>query len=99
MSCSTSTNRLKISQSHQKSYFDIKKRNLEFNLDDWIYLNVSPMKGMVWFDKKGKLSPRYLRPYQILKRASKMAYVLEFPIGNKYSSSGVLYINVAEVCG
>ncbi|WMV09411.1 hypothetical protein MTR67_002796, partial [Solanum verrucosum] len=60
--------RLKIAQSRQKSYADVRKRELEFQVDDWVFLKVSPMKGVMRFGKKGKLSPRYLGPYKILKR-------------------------------
>ena len=69
--------RLKTSQSHQRSYADVRRRELEFQVDDWIFLKVSPMKGVMRFGKKGKLSPRYVGPYKILKRVSKVAYELE----------------------
>ncbi|WMV49917.1 hypothetical protein MTR67_043302, partial [Solanum verrucosum] len=48
---------LKAAQSCQKSYIDVRRRELEFEVDDWVYLNVSPMKGVMRFGKKGKLSP------------------------------------------
>ncbi|WMV57927.1 hypothetical protein MTR67_051312 [Solanum verrucosum] len=47
---------------------DMRRRELEFQVDDWIFLKVSPMKGVMRFGKKGKLSPRYVGPYRILKR-------------------------------
>ena len=71
--------RLKISQSHQKSYADVRRRELEFQVDDWVFIKVSPMKGVMIFGKKGKLSPRYVGPYKILKRVIKVAYELELP--------------------
>ena len=43
------------------------------------FLNVSPMKGVLRFGKKGKLSTRYVGPYKILNRIGKVAYDLEFP--------------------
>ncbi|KAH0778029.1 hypothetical protein KY290_009440 [Solanum tuberosum] len=49
--------RLKTAQSRQKSYTDVRRRALEFEIDDWVYLKVSPMKGVMRFGKKGKLSP------------------------------------------
>ncbi|WMV25147.1 hypothetical protein MTR67_018532 [Solanum verrucosum] len=52
--------RLKITQSRQKSYTDVRRRELEFEVDDWVYLNVSPMKGVMRFSKKVKLSPHIL---------------------------------------
>ncbi|WMV24292.1 hypothetical protein MTR67_017677 [Solanum verrucosum] len=60
--------RLKTAQSRQKSYANVRRRELEFQVDDWVLLKVSPMKGMMRFGKKGKLSPRYVGPYRILKR-------------------------------
>ena len=71
--------RLKTAQSRQKSYADVRRRELEFQVDDWVFLKVSPMKGVMRFGKKGKLSLRYVGPYRILKRIGKVAYELEFP--------------------
>ncbi|KAH0769082.1 hypothetical protein KY290_013063 [Solanum tuberosum] len=51
--------RLKTSQSHQKCYADVTRRDLEFQIDDWVFLIVAPMKRVMRFGKKGKLSPRY----------------------------------------
>ncbi|WMV09223.1 hypothetical protein MTR67_002608 [Solanum verrucosum] len=51
---------LKITQSQQKSFADVRRRDLEFEVNDWVYLKISPMKGVMRFGKKGKLSPRYL---------------------------------------
>ncbi|WMV19195.1 hypothetical protein MTR67_012580 [Solanum verrucosum] len=50
---------------------------LEFKVDDWVYLKVSPMMGVLRFGKKGKLSPRYIGPYRISKRIGNVAYELE----------------------
>ena len=72
--------RLKMAHSRQKSYADNRKRNLEFEVGDWVYLKISPMKGVMRFGKKGKLSPRYVGPYEILKRVGKVAYELKLPI-------------------
>ncbi|XP_019256269.1 PREDICTED: uncharacterized protein LOC109234655, partial [Nicotiana attenuata] len=56
--------RMKTAQSRQKSYADVRRRGLEFQVDDWVFLRVSPMKGVMRFGKKGKLSPRYVGPYR-----------------------------------
>ncbi|KAH0728122.1 hypothetical protein KY284_003987 [Solanum tuberosum] len=71
--------KLKMAQSRQKSYADVRRRALEFRVGDWVYLNVSPMKGVVRFSKKGKLSPRYVGPYKVMRRIGKVAYELELP--------------------
>ncbi|XP_060170518.1 uncharacterized protein LOC132601455 [Lycium barbarum] len=55
---------LKTAQSRQKSYSGMRRRDLEFQVDDWVFLKVSPMKGIMRFGKKRKLSPRYIGPYK-----------------------------------
>ncbi|XP_019244332.1 PREDICTED: uncharacterized protein LOC109224199 [Nicotiana attenuata] len=57
--------RMKTAQSRQKSYADVRRRELEFQVGDWVFLRVSPMKGIMRFGKRGKLSPRYVGPYRI----------------------------------
>ena len=69
--------RLKTAHSRQKSYADEGRRELEFQVDDWVFLRVSPTKGVMRFGKKGKLSPRYVGQYKILKKIGKVAYELE----------------------
>ena len=57
--------RLKSAQSRQKSYSDNRRKDNEFEVNDWVYLKISPMKGVMRFGKKGKLSPRYIGPYKV----------------------------------
>src|SRR5687767_7493794 len=71
--------RMKEAQDTQRSYQDNRRRDLEFEVGDLVYLKVSPMKGVVRFGKKGKLSPRYIGPYKILKRIGSVAYELDLP--------------------
>src|SRR5688572_29753850 len=71
--------RMKEAQDRQKSYQDNRRRDLEFEVGDLVYLKVSPMKGVLRFGKKGKLSPRYIGPYKILKRVGNVAYEIELP--------------------
>ena len=59
----------------------MRRRSLEFEVDEWVYLNVSHMKGVMRFSKKGKLTPWYIRPYRISKRIGNIAYELELPQG------------------
>ncbi|WMV08351.1 hypothetical protein MTR67_001736 [Solanum verrucosum] len=73
--------RLQTAQSRQKSYADVRRRDLEFQIDDWIFLKVSLMKGRMIFGKKRKLSARYVGPYRILKRVGNVAYELELSAG------------------
>ncbi|XP_070002030.1 uncharacterized protein [Nicotiana sylvestris] len=58
--------RLRTAQSRQKSYVDRKVCDTAFMVGDRVLLRVSPMKGVMRFGKKGKLSPRYIRPFEIL---------------------------------
>ncbi|GJZ04067.1 putative reverse transcriptase domain-containing protein [Tanacetum coccineum] len=60
--------RLKTSRSRQKSYADKRRKPLEFKVGDRVLLKVSPWKGVVRFGKKGKLAPRYVGPFEIVKR-------------------------------
>jgi hypothetical protein len=70
---------LRIAQSHQKSYADTQRRDLVFEEGDYVYLKVSLMKSVKRFNMKGKLAPRYVGPFKILKRCGEVAYQLELP--------------------
>jgi hypothetical protein len=71
--------RLKIAQSRQKSYADLKRRTWEPQVGDMVYLRVSPMKGVHRFGVKGKFSPRYTGPFKILSQSRGVAFELELP--------------------
>jgi hypothetical protein len=68
---------LKVAQSLQKSYVDKRKRDLSFEVGDFVYLKVSPMRGTRRFKVKGKLAPRYIGPFKIVDRRGEVAYQLE----------------------
>jgi hypothetical protein len=70
---------LKVAQSRHKSYADKRRRDLSFEIGDFIYLKVSPMRGTRRFRVKGKLAPRYVRPFRIIDRKGEIAYQLELP--------------------
>jgi hypothetical protein len=70
---------LKVTQSRQKSYVDKRRRDLSFETGHFIYLKVSPMRGTRRFKVKGKLTPRYVRPFKIVDRKGEVAFQLELP--------------------
>jgi hypothetical protein len=70
---------LKVAQSRQKSYADKTRRDLSFEIRDFVYLKVSPMRGTRRFRVKGKLAPRYVGPFKIIDRKGEVAYQLELP--------------------
>ncbi|XP_069143437.1 uncharacterized protein [Solanum lycopersicum] len=69
--------RIKTAQSHQISYANVRRRELEFQVDDWVLLKFSTMKKVMRFGKKRMVIPRYLIPYKIIKRVGKVEYELE----------------------
>ena len=71
--------RLLTTQSRQKSYADVRRRPLEFEVGDHVFLKVMPKRGVVRFGKCGKLSPRFIRPFEILERIGTVAYRLALP--------------------
>ena len=71
--------RLLTAQSRQKSYADKRRRPLEFKVGDHIFLKVMPKRGVIRFGKRGKLAPRYIKPFEILERVDTFAYRLALP--------------------
>ena len=70
---------LKAVQSRQKTYADKRRRPLQFEVGDHVYLKVSPMRGVHQFGVHGKLAPRYVGPYKILARCGSAAYRIQLP--------------------
>ncbi|KAA3473427.1 pol protein [Gossypium australe] len=70
---------LKVALARQKSYVDLKRKDIEFKVGDKVFLKVSPWKKILRFGRKGKLSPRFIEPYEIIKCVRPVAYRLLFP--------------------
>ncbi|GKA12879.1 hypothetical protein Tco_0692425 [Tanacetum coccineum] len=66
-------------RDRQKSYADLKRKPMEFQVGDKVMLKVSPWKGVVRFGKRGKFNPRYVRPFKVLENVRSVAYKLELP--------------------
>nr|GFB02532.1 reverse transcriptase domain-containing protein [Tanacetum cinerariifolium] len=69
--------RMQAACDRQKSYADLKRKSMEFQVGDKVMLKVSPWKGVVRFGKRGKLNPRYVGPFNVLERVRDVAYKLD----------------------
>ena len=88
---------LKVAQSRQKSYADTRRRDLVFEIRDFVYLKVSPMKGVKRFHTKGKLSPRYVGPFKIIDKSGEVAYQLQL-IEQLSSVHDVFHVSHVKKC-
>nr|GEY46276.1 putative reverse transcriptase domain-containing protein [Tanacetum cinerariifolium] len=70
---------MQAARDRQKSYADLKRKPMEFQVVDKVMLKVSPWKGFVRFGKRGKLNPRYVEPFKVLERVGDIAYKLNLP--------------------
>ncbi|TYK29795.1 pol protein [Cucumis melo var. makuwa] len=68
--------RMQTAQTRQKSYADVRRKDIEFNVGDKVFLKVAPMKGVLRFERRGKLSTRFVGPFEILERIGSVAYRL-----------------------
>ncbi|KAK5785471.1 hypothetical protein PVK06_040061 [Gossypium arboreum] len=70
---------LKAATDRQKSYADLKRKDIEYQVGDKVFLKVLPWKKILRFGRKGKLSPRFIGPYEISERVGPVAYRLILP--------------------
>ncbi|GKA20970.1 putative reverse transcriptase domain-containing protein [Tanacetum coccineum] len=71
--------RIQAARDRQKSYADVRRKPLKFQVGDKVMLKVSPWKGVIHFGKRGKLNPHYIRPFKIIAKVGIVAYRLELP--------------------
>nr|GEW52259.1 retrotransposon protein, putative, Ty3-gypsy subclass [Tanacetum cinerariifolium] len=71
--------RLNVARDHQKSFAAKRRKPLEFSVGDYVLLKVSPWKGVIRFGKKGKLAPRFVGPFEIIKKVGTVAYQFDLP--------------------
>jgi hypothetical protein len=88
---------LRVAQPRQKSYADHRRRELSFKVGDFVYLKVSPMRGLRRFKVQGKLAPRFIGPFKILEKRGEVAYQLELPpqLSNVHD---VFYVSQLKKC-
>jgi hypothetical protein len=87
----------RVAQTRQKSYADNRRRPLEFEEGDHVYLKVSPLRRMRRFKVKGKLSPRFIGPFRIFRRVGEMEYQLKLP-DNLSDVHNVFHVSQLKMC-
>ena len=71
--------RLKVATDKQKSYADMRRKYIQYEIGDKVFLKVSPWKKVMRFRKKAKLSPRFIGPYEVIEKVGPVAYRLDLP--------------------
>ena len=71
--------RLKVAMNRQKSYADMGRKDIQYGISEKVFLKVSPWKKVMRFGKKGKLSPNFIRPYEVMEKVGPVAYRLALP--------------------
>lgn len=71
--------KMKTAQDRQKCYADRRRRDLEFNVGDEVFLKAPPLRNVIRFGRKGKLAPRFVGPFEITERIGTLAYRIALP--------------------
>ena len=70
---------LKVATDRQKSYANMRRKDIRYEIDEKVFLKVSPWKKVMRFGKKDKLSPRFIGPYEMIEKVGPVAYRLALP--------------------
>ncbi|XP_071688192.1 uncharacterized protein [Rutidosis leptorrhynchoides] len=91
--------KLKAARDRQKMYADPRRRLVNFEVGDRVYLKVSPWKGVIRFGKWGKLAPRYIKPFKIIQRVSDQTVVLELltELARIYNRFNLCYLRKCKI--
>ncbi|GKD89009.1 hypothetical protein Tco_1364516 [Tanacetum coccineum] len=84
--------RLKATRDRQKRYADKRRKPLEFTVGDYVLLQVSPWKGVVRFGKKGKLAPRFVGPFEIIKKKCLADPTLQVPLDEIQVDAKLIFV-------
>ena len=71
---------LKLAADRQKSYTDLKRKDIKYEIGEKVFLKVSPGKKVMRFGKNGKLSPMFIGPYEVIEKVGQVAYRLALPL-------------------
>ena len=71
--------RLKVAADRQKSYVDLKRKDIKYEIGEKVFLKVSPWKKVMRFGKNGKLSPSFIGSYEVIEKVGRVAYRLALP--------------------
>ena len=72
--------RLKVATDRQKSYVDMRRKDIRYEISEKVFLKASPWKKVIRFWENGKLSPRFIGPYEVIEKVGPMAYRLALPL-------------------
>ncbi|XP_073067240.1 uncharacterized protein [Primulina eburnea] len=86
---------MKTAQSRQKTYINKIRRHLEFAVRDHVFVKIKPMKGVMRFGKKGKLSPKFIGQFEILEKERTSAYRVALP-PNLAGVHNVFYVSMLK---
>ena len=84
---------LKIAQDRQRSYTNLKRTDIEYEVGEKLFLKISPWEGVLRFGKRDKLSPRFIGPYEIIERVGPVAYRLALP-SNLFKIHDIFHLSI-----